>query len=61
MKKTSQIITEKVFFDVDDITDDVTARRQSVPSIFMFKWNWHILRDTGCNFLLIITKLGPHM
>ena len=27
--------------------DDVTAWRQSGPSIFMFKWNRHIFRDTG--------------
>ena len=27
----------KSSFDVDDVTDDVTALRQSRPSIFMFK------------------------
>ena len=27
----------KSIFDVDDVTDDVTALRQSRPSIFMFK------------------------
>ena len=32
----------KSVFDVHDVTDDVTAWRQSVPSIFMFKWNCHI-------------------
>ena len=37
-------------FDVDDVTDDVTACRQSVPSIFMFKWNYHTFRDTNRSF-----------
>ena len=39
----------------------LTAWRQNVPSISMFKWNCHIFRDTGRNFLPIITKLGQHM
>ena len=33
-----QIMREKYFHD-DDVTDDVTAWRQSQPSIFMFKQN----------------------
>ena len=29
-------------FDVHDVTNDVTALRQNVPSIFMFQWNCRI-------------------
>ena len=47
MERSSQIIPEKSIFDVDDVTDDVTAWRQTWPSIFMFKRNCHIFRDTG--------------
>ena len=35
--------------------DDVTAWRQSRPSVFMFKWNCHIFCDKGRSFLPIIT------
>ena len=65
---------QKRTFDVgtwmtDDasLINDVTAWRQSGPSIFMFKTkpplmvNRHIFRDTGRSFWAIITKLGPHM
>ena len=31
------MMPEKSTVDVDDVTDDVTARRQIWPSIFMFK------------------------
>ena len=31
----------------DDVIDDVTDRRQSQPSIFMFKRSWHIFRDNS--------------
>ena len=54
-------ITHHNDFHNDDITNYVTASRQSVPSIFMFKWNCHIFRVTGRNFLPIITKRGRNM
>ena len=54
-------LTQKSTFDVDDVTDDVTAWRQNVRSILMFKWNCHIFRDTGRSVSPIITKLGLHM
>ena len=48
MERPSKINPQKIIFDVDDVSDDVT---QSRPSIFMFKWNCHIFRDTGHSFL----------
>ena len=37
----------KSTFDIVDVTDDVTVWRQNWHSIFMFKWNCRIFRDTG--------------
>ena len=54
-------ITHQNYFNNDDVTNYVTASRQSVSSIFMFEWNCHIFRDTGRNFLPIITKRGRNM
>ena len=51
----------KSVFDVHDVTDDVTALRQIVPSIFMFKWNCHTFRDTSRSFQPIVSKLGPYL
>ena len=51
----------KKCFDVHDVTDDVTALRQIVPTIFMFKWNCHPFRDTSRSFQPIVTKLGPYL
>ena len=48
--KDRQKLSPKSIFDVDYVTDDVTVWRQSSLSIVMFKWNWHIFRDTGCSF-----------
>ena len=48
--KTVRNFARKITFDVDDVTDEVTAWRQIWPSIIMFKWNCHIFRDTDCNF-----------
>ena len=51
----------KSVFDVHDVTDDVTALRQIVPSILMFKWNCYTFRDTSRSFQPIVTKLGPYL
>ena len=55
MERSSEIIPEKNTFDVDDVTYDITAWRKNWPSIFMFKWNYHIFRDTGRSFQPTIT------
>ena len=43
------------------MTDDVTAWRQNRPSLFMFKWKWHIFRDNLITIRYMITKLYMKM
>ena len=49
MESSSEIILQKDFY-VDYVNDDVTAWRQICSSIFMFKLNCHVFRDTGRSF-----------
>ena len=49
MKISLQIMQR---IDIDNLADDITAWRQIRPSIFMFKWNRHIFRDTGHSFFI---------
>ena len=51
-----QIIHENGFRNYD-VINDVTAWRQSQPSIFMFKWNCHIFHDNSNTVSDMITKL----
>ena len=43
-KDDVQIIYKNKFHN-DDVTNDITARRQSRPSVIMFKWNCHFFHQ----------------
>ena len=44
MKRSSQIMQEKIF-QGDDVIDDVTGQPQSRSSIFLYEWKNNIFRD----------------
>ena len=46
MKRSLQTMPEKSILDADDVIHDLTSWRQT-SSIFMFKKNCHIFRNTG--------------